>query len=531
MGLGRNWLVGGAVLALGVFAAPAAAIDEDSDKVPGSVIKELEKATKAPLSQFRLDAEREAETLSVYRFEQVLKVEDSEGDIPNKVEVADSDLVIVRVDTETEDPERLHAEDLRLDDKAKLDLRGDGELIEKDEAIEAAEEAVGEEAVAVEDKVRLEAKTEKKAEDGSVDGRLLYIVPVTATDPTREVEVAVNALTGEVTKEEEETVQATGAAAVYDPNPVVNNGGADGLPLSGNEDTDQLTALRVEVPLPNLDGSGCLRGAWVYVTNGPKTAAEEICAPGGDFRGITRSDPAFEGVMTYFHIDRLQRYYQSLGFNGQSFPTVLAGPMRVYVNAMNEPNSFFEIASRALLFGRGPIDEAEDGDGIAHEYGHATQYAQVPGWGKQNEGRALGEGFGDYIAAVNSELAGADPFFQVCMYEWVDFAQFTSTGCSRRADTTLTLPQVKGPPCNLQFHCAGQAWSSALWALRQQIGVGPDGVNIMDRVVLASHFLLTPQAKFFDAARAVIKMQDQLYNDPAVRELMFAEFRARGFIQ
>ena len=52
-----------------------------------------------------------------------------------------------------------------------------------------------------------------------------------------------------------------------------------------------------------------------------------------------------------------------------------------------------------MTFGTGGVDDAEDAEIILHEYGHAIQDDQVPGWGQHEEGSAMGEGFGDYNAA------------------------------------------------------------------------------------------------------------------------------------
>jgi hypothetical protein len=451
------------------------------------------------------DVALSSEGMDVFRFDQRVAGHD----------VLNSEAVVVKFG---DDPAELVADDTVED----VDKPGEPK-VSKREATEKALETVhpGEDGHA---EARLEIQP---TSDG---GRYVWVVAV--IDGPRENELVIGARTGKIYDRDNDTVQATGAAAVFDPNPVAANGGPQGLPPTGNEDTPLLTSLRTEVPLPDLvEGTLCLVGRFAYVTVGPRGADQDVCAANLDWRSVTRSDDRFEALMAYFTIDRMQRYYQALGFNGTAFPTVLARQLRVRVNALSEQNSFYETASKSLIFGRGEIDEGEDGDGIAHEYGHATQAAQVPGWGATPAGRALGEGFGDYLAAINSALAGTDPFFQVCMYEWVDFAKFTTTGCSRRADTTLTLRQVKAPPCNFEEHCAGQAWSSALWSLRQQIGAGPDGVNIIDRLVLASQFMLTPKASFFDAADAMIKAQDGIYRNPAVRQAMFDEFQARGFIR
>ncbi len=46
---------------------------------------------------------------------------------------------------------------------------------------------------------------------------------------------------------------------------------------------------------------------------------------------------------------------------------------------------------KALTFGTGGVDDAEDAGIIAHEYGHSIQDNQVPGFGSSAEGGAMGE--------------------------------------------------------------------------------------------------------------------------------------------
>ncbi len=58
--------------------------------------------------------------------------------------------------------------------------------------------------------------------------------------------------------------------------------------------------------------------------------------------------------------------------------------------------------------GAGGVDDGEDAEVILHEYGHAVHDAQVPGWGDTHEGGAMGEGWGDFLAAVRKELGARD---------------------------------------------------------------------------------------------------------------------------
>ena len=96
--------------------------------------------------------------------------------------------------------------------------------------------------------------------------------------------------------------------------------------------------------------------------------------------------------MSYYHIDTLQRYIQSLGFKNINNRSI-----KVNVNGTTDDNSFYSPSTKALTFGTGGVDDAEDAGIIAHEYGHSIQDNQVPGFGSSAEGGAMGEGFGDFL--------------------------------------------------------------------------------------------------------------------------------------
>ena len=98
--------------------------------------------------------------------------------------------------------------------------------------------------------------------------------------------------------------------------------------------------------------------------------------------------------MVYHHLDRMQRHLQALGF-----VNLLDKPIRVNASARDQDQSYYFPGQKTLSFGRGGVDDAEDAEVILHEYGHAIQDAQVPGWGESMEGGAMGEGFGDFLAA------------------------------------------------------------------------------------------------------------------------------------
>ena len=110
--------------------------------------------------------------------------------------------------------------------------------------------------------------------------------------------------------------------------------------------------------------------------------------------------------MAYFHIDATQAYSRSLGFTN-----LVDRPLLARARANDEDNSYFDPQAFEVGFGTGGTDDAEDLDVVVHEYGHAIQESQVRDFGDSREGGAMGEGFGDYLAAVMAASHGsAEPF-------------------------------------------------------------------------------------------------------------------------
>jgi Zn-dependent metalloprotease len=107
----------------------------------------------------------------------------------------------------------------------------------------------------------------------------------------------------------------------------------------------------------------------------------------------------------------------------------------------------------------------------------------------------MGEGFGDYWAAsVSAQFSGG--FQDVCLAEW-DATSYSSSNppCLRRLDGTKHYPEdVDG-----EVHDDGEIWSAALWQIRSAIGAAN-----ADGLVIASHFLLSPDASFNQGANALV---------------------------
>ena len=316
------------------------------------------------------------------------------------------------------------------------------------------------------------------------------------------------------------------AAQVFDPNPVTTlnapalrdeNDAAAAVPPSAYSIVD----------LPDLPASGPLSGPNVRIREleTPATVPVDVSAP----LIFQRDTDSFEEVMAYYHLDRSQRYLQSLGFAGTR--RIIATPIEVDVHAASgEDNSFFVSTGPGtgrLYFGDGGVDDAEDADILLHEYGHAMQDSIAPGiffGGFSSQVRAMGEGFGDYWAFSSSYEAslrsGRDPF---CIGDWdarCGSGPSTSCGypaaadCLRRVDSAKTMDSYSNSEQRGTEHRNGEIWSSALRrlfvSLVERHGI-VQGRVMADKLILEATFGLPSSPTFNLAGRRIVEA-DRLLN-------------------
>ena len=353
---------------------------------------------------------------------------------------------------------------------------------------------------------------------GAAGPSTVWRVVVPSGQPLGSFEVLVDARDGRVLRVRDllrRAFTATGQGSVFDTNPIVAQGSRSGLSDASDADSATLTALRAEVPLARLETAapGCLEGQWAHAA----IPAGEVCDnPDRDFAAFTRADDEFEAVMAYFHVDRAQEYVRSLGFTNVRAVQQRVHANEIFVDEDDDPlppveqdNSFYDPSNGDISLGTGGTDDGEDGEVIVHEYGHAIQEDQVPGWGASDEGGAMGEGFGDYFAAAIAATFAPSATFDPCVAEWdeLGFGNPAPLPCLRRVDGSSTASAVgPGTDCDGEVHCAGEAWSGALWSIRAAIGA-----TVADRLVIQSHFSLTPSAGFHEGALALLAADETLY--------------------
>jgi hypothetical protein len=304
---------------------------------------------------------------------------------------------------------------------------------------------------------------------------------------------------------------------VFMENPVVSSGDTT---LRDRKDADSaaLNSQRVSVPLLFLDDSGYLHGRYAYVVSETGDPAFETDCT----YNYTRHDDRFEQVMAYYWVTTSQMYLRSLGFDGHTFPEVNADAQRIRLNQLGYDNSFATTHPRdELRFGKGGVDDAEDGDVILHELGHQIHFSQSATFFATEEASAISEGFGDYWAYTVSLAVRGPQFDDACIAKW-DATSYDGPAngiCLRRLDEDLTYPgDLDG-----EVHDDGEIWSRALYDLHHAIG----GIHA-DTAILLAQFDWTGTT-MTDLAERIVAVVDDRYGSAQADDAR-AAFEARGIL-
>lgn len=299
-------------------------------------------------------------------------------------------------------------------------------------------------------------------------------------------------------KEEEDT---TGMGRIFFPNPCTAANVDYGDLFVDSMDKHQaiFETLMDTVTLNEItwdEDSGVFRLLGPYIELQSISAGSPAPATSVDGNFFYRRDSSsFEDVMVYYHIDRFQRYVQSLGFQ-----TLQNSPIAADAHGFTSDVSAFvpNMGNSYLLFGTGNVDDAEDADVIIHEYIHALSYAAAPETNSGRERRGLDEGMADYFTAGYSY--DITPNKWQMLFNWDGHNEYWSGRVANSAEAY--------PPANsLSIYAYGEIWSSALMKMRLELG-GP----VMDKIALESLYGFFPGMTVFQAGRYVLSTDSLLFN-------------------
>lgn len=332
---------------------------------------------------------------------------------------------------------------------------------------------------------------------------------------------------------------ADGQGLAFDPDPLTTSGAAYGTPGfadSSDADTPNLSAQRRAVALPQIAQEGglyVLKGPYVEITGSPAVGGSSFTPPSEAdptaFR-YPRSDKRFEAVMAYHHLDAMQRYVQTLNVGR----AILERPIAVNPHGLGpQDNSLFYAATFAIAFGDGGVDDAEDADVLRHEYTHALLHDQQPALFNSTEGRAIHEGYADYVAASASRAAGDPNWRRVYTWDgnngcWQGRTLDHSGTYSATDRTRMVYPAASGCAAFPTVYQWALLWATTLADLEDDLGR-----PVMDRLVFGSMAYLAPVASgvpAFEAAAEALLAADRALYAGSHLDALEARFVARGIL-
>ncbi len=208
-----------------------------------------------------------------------------------------------------------------------------------------------------------------------------------------------------------------------------------------------------------------------------------------------RSQPGFEDVNAFYHINMQRDRVNSLGFTTANF--LVDVDVHAFGGADNSAFSFFSSPPN-IKFGTGGVDDAEDADVLVHEYGHFISYNAANGSNVGSERNSLDEGFSDYLAGTYSDNISS--FKRNEIFSWDGHNEYWN---GRVLNTSRKYP------ADLQssIYKNAEMWSAALWDIYNEIGR-----NATDSLILQAHYSYAQNMSMADGAVLLLDADSLLTN-------------------
>ncbi len=326
--------------------------------------------------------------------------------------------------------------------------------------------------------------------------RSAWRVRIHRTQPRAEFIAYVNARTGKLIDYYDNLAWATGHGRVFLPHPMARDPHFEPLDEDG-EVRRPTPESYAKVILSGLLGNGHLDGKRAST----RLTKDRVCRRHHDFT-MDAHRHGFEEVSAYYHVDRAIAYVESLGYTGSR--RIFKEALAIDARGTKDDNSWYSPGQRTLTFGLGDVDDAEDGETVLHEFGHALQDAICPDFGQSPQAAAMGEGFGDYLAASTFESEKSARYRHTVM-AW-DGALFEGAPpCVRRVDSPRSYETFDHAK-NADEHDNGEIWAATLWEVRELLGR-----HQADQAIIDSHFQLDGFTTFARGARAILDADRNLF--------------------
>lgn len=324
---------------------------------------------------------------------------------------------------------------------------------------------------------------------------------------------------------------ANGSGLVFDPDPRTT---LNDETLQDDSVAKSFDAAYFERDLLDLSFDGSvykLEGPWAKI----KDFESPTLAPSTSTTGKwdqKRGNNSFNDAMTYYHIDKNQRYMQSLGFEGSK--AIQGAPIEIDTHGVGgADNSHFIPASNRLAFGHGCVDDNEDADVILHEYGHAINYSINRNWSGGDSG-AMGEGFGDYWAASYSvSFREGQSYKPNEVFTWDGHGEGSPCWDGRVLNATemqYDHTRKYGAHQRIGNRQSDELWSTPLF--QSLLELMEQGVprEELDQIVLEAQFGLGAGLKMRDLAQATISTARRLQPKGPHADVLQSKFAAQKIV-
>lgn len=282
---------------------------------------------------------------------------------------------------------------------------------------------------------------------------------------------------------------------VFEPNPIVSAAVQYGGEYVDNSDQSN-SSLDAELVQKTMDvqfESGKLKSKYFTIEefNEPIVLFPDT----GSFL-FNRSDSAFEAFNTYYHLYNLYEYIdQTLGFSA-----AVDSSLQIDVHGLSgADNSLYQGvgSSPQIIFGDGGVDDAEDGQVIVHEAGHAIIDAIAPNSNEGFERRAIDEGIADYLAASYTRYYSSGNYHD--LPTWDGHNEFWD---GRTLNNSKSYPDDLGG----DYHLNGEIWSSTVMTIEDSLGR-----DTAMSLQLESAFLYHQDMSMVQAASYILSADSALY--------------------